>query len=158
MFYALLKTLHLLALIVWLGGMVFAHFFLRPAVATLTPAQRLPLMHAVLGRFFNAVLGAAGLVFLSGFWMLGRVAKVASQAGVPYNMPLEWLLMAVLGTVMMAIFGHIRFTLFKRLSQAVAASDWPAGGAVLGSIRHWVVVNLCIGLLIVLLVMIGSST
>jgi putative copper export protein len=33
MLYASLKTLHLLALIVWLGGMVFVHFFLRPALA-----------------------------------------------------------------------------------------------------------------------------
>ena len=33
MIYATLKTLHVLSIIVWIGGMVFAHFFLRPAVA-----------------------------------------------------------------------------------------------------------------------------
>ncbi len=32
MIYATLKTLHVLSIIVWIGGMMFAHFFLRPAV------------------------------------------------------------------------------------------------------------------------------
>jgi uncharacterized membrane protein len=40
MIYATLKTLHVLSIIVWIGGMVFAHFFLRPAVAQLEPAVR----------------------------------------------------------------------------------------------------------------------
>jgi len=30
MLYALLKTLHLLCVILWVGGMVFAHFFCGP--------------------------------------------------------------------------------------------------------------------------------
>ena len=59
MIYATLKTLHILSIIVWIGGMVFAHFFLRPAVAQLEPAVRVRLMHDVLGRFFKAVLGVA---------------------------------------------------------------------------------------------------
>ena len=75
MLYATLKTLHVLSLIVWVGGMVFAHFFLRPAVATLEPPLRLRLMHDVLGRFFKAVLVASLLTLVSGVWMLGRVAK-----------------------------------------------------------------------------------
>ena len=72
MFYALLKTVHLLSLMVWIGGMVFAHFFLRPAVAKLEAPERIRLMHDVLGRFFNAVLAAAGLTLASGLWMIGR--------------------------------------------------------------------------------------
>ncbi len=35
MIYATLKTIHLLSIMVWIGGMVFTHFFLRPAVASL---------------------------------------------------------------------------------------------------------------------------
>ena len=56
---ALLLFVHLVGVVVWVGGMVFAHFFLRPAVAALEPAVRLRLMHDVLGRFFRAVLVAA---------------------------------------------------------------------------------------------------
>jgi len=35
MIYATLKTVHVLSIIVWIGGMVFAQFFLRPALAHL---------------------------------------------------------------------------------------------------------------------------
>jgi uncharacterized membrane protein len=66
-------------------------------------------------------------------------------------MPLDWTIMATLGIVMMAIFGHIRFALFKRLDKAVAASDWPTGGAALASIRTWVGINLVIGVVIIVL-------
>jgi uncharacterized membrane protein len=56
--------------------------------------------------------------------------------------------MTVLGVAMVAIFMHIRFALYKRLSAAVAASDWRAGGAALAQIRLWVSVNLGLGVLI----------
>lgn len=149
MLYATLKLLHLLAIIVWIGGMVFAHFFLRPAALQLPPPQRLPLMQATLQRFFSAVLVAVLLVLVSGLWMIGRMAKDMVQAGLSFNMPLDWTIMATLGLIMMAIFGHIRFALFKRLTRAVAAQDWPAGGAAMASIRTWVAVNLAIGVVIV---------
>jgi uncharacterized membrane protein len=83
--------------------------------------------------------------------MIGRLAKETVQAGLSFNMPLDWTIMATLGIVMMAIFGHIRFALFKRLGKAVAASDWPAGGAALASIRTWVGINLVIGVAIIVL-------
>ena len=157
MFYAILKTLHLLAIIVWLGGMVFAHFFLSPAVGALEPSVRVRLMHAVLGRFFSAVLTAATLALATGVWMIGRMAKQMVQAGVGFNMPIEWTVMAALGIVMALIFGHIRFSLYKRLSRAVQAADWPAGAAALAQIRLWVVVNLVLGVVIVLVTLLAAS-
>lgn len=149
MLYALLKFAHLAALIVWIGGMVFAHFFLRPATAALEPAVRLPFMQAVLQRFFGAVTVAAVVVVGSGIWMMGHMARMAVQSGARFAMPLSWTLMATLGLVMVGIFGHIRFALFKRIQRAVAAKDWAAGGAALASIRTWVFANLCIGIAIV---------
>lgn len=145
MIYATLKTVHVLSIIVWIGGMVFAHFFLRPAVAELDPPARLRLMHDVLGRFFKAVLVASLLTLVSGVWMLGRVAKQVVQSGGSFEMPLAWTVMAVLGVAMVAIFMHIRFALYKKLSRAVAASEWSAGGAALAQIRRWVSINLGLG-------------
>ena len=157
MFYAILKTIHLLSIIVWIGGMVFAHFFLRPAVATLETPERVRLMHAVLGRFFNAVLVAGGLAVGSGLWMMGRIAKQTVQAGGKLNLPIEWLVMAVLGVMMLAIFGYIRFALYPRLTRAVTAAAWPAGNAALASIRAWVMVNLVMGVVIVAVTQLGAS-
>ena len=158
MIYAALKAIHLLSLIVWIGGMVFVQFFLRPAVTSLEAPQRVRLMHAVLGRFFNAVLVAAGLVLGSGIWMIGRVAKQAVQSGGNFKMPIEWMVMSVLGVVMVLIFAHIRFALYKRLTRAVTAAAWPAGGAALASIRTWVMVNLVIGVVIVVVTQVGLAS
>lgn len=149
MLYATLKLIHVLAIVVWVGGMVFAHFFLRPAVLQLPPPQRLPLMQATLQRFFAAVLVVIAAVLVTGLWMIARAARETVQAGLTFNMPLDWTIMATLGLVMMAIFGHIRFALFKRLSRAVAEQDWPAGAAAMGHIRTWVSVNLTIGVVII---------
>jgi uncharacterized membrane protein len=148
MIYATLKTLHVLCVVVWIGGMVFSHFFLRPALAQLDPPVRLRLMHEVLGRFFRVVLVASLLTLASGIWMLGRVAKQVVQSGGRFEMPLSWTVMAVLGVAMVAIFMHIRFALYRRLDRAVSASDWPAGGAALAQIRTWVSVNLALGILV----------
>lgn len=151
MLYATLKLLHVLSIVVWVGGMVFAAFFLRPAAMQLPPPQRIPLMHATLQRFFAAVLVAVLVVLVTGGWMIGRAAKDTVQAGLAFNMPLDWSLMAALGVLMMAIFAHIRFALYKRLDRAVAAQDWSAGGAALASIRTWVGVNLAIGVAVIAL-------
>lgn len=147
--YAALKMVHVLAILIWVGGMVFAHFFLRPAVAVLEPPVRLRLMHEVLRRFFTVVLVASLVALFSGSWMIGRVAKEVVQSGGQFHMPLDWMVMSGLGTFMVLIFGHIRFALFKRLQRSVAASDWPAAGAAMNSIRQWVAVNLALGLFIV---------
>ena len=149
MLYNALKLVHVLSIIVWVGGMVFAHFFLRPAAQSLEPPQRVRLMHDVLQRFFAAVTAAVVLVLGSVLWMIGRAAKQVVQTGGVFSMPLDWTIMATLGLVMIAIFGHIRFALFRRLQHAVAASDWPSGAKALGSIRSWVGVNLALGVVIV---------
>ena len=157
MLYAILKTLHVLSLIVWVGGMVFAHFFLRPALASLDPLLRLRLMHDVLGRFFKAVLVASLLTLVSGLWMLGRVAKQVVQSGGNFQMPLSWTLMTVIGIVMVAVFMHIRFALYPRLGRAVEASDGPAGGAAMAQIRRWVLINLGLGVLTVVVTLMRGA-
>ena len=154
--YALLKLLHLGSVVIWVGGMFFALFCLRPAAMSLPPPTRVPFMADALGRFFNIVLWVALATIGSGVALVMRVAQTTRQTGAPFNMTLDWMVMAVLGLVMLAIFGHIRFALYKRLQRAVAAQDWPAGGAALGAIRTWVAVNLGLGALIIVVVLLGT--
>ena len=146
MIYNALKLAHVLSIIVWIGGMVFAHFFLRPAAQALEPAQRVTLMHGVLQRFLGAVAIAIVVVLTSG---LGMIGAVSMGSGGAFSMPLKWTIMATLGLVMMAIFAYIYFALLGRLEQAVAAADWSAGGQALAGIRTWVGVNLLIGVAVV---------
>ena len=149
MIFILFKLLHLLAVIVWVGGMFFAHFFLRPAVQGLQPPDRIKLMHSVLQRFFAVVMVLVVVVLASGVGMIGSVHAMAGAVGGKFNMPATWIVMSLLGLVMMGVFGHIRFALFKRLDRAVTAKDWPAGGKALESIRKWVAFNLALGLVII---------
>ncbi len=149
MIYLLLKAVHVLCVVLWVGGMAFAHFCLRPAVVALEPPVRLRLLHAVLQRFFTIVLGATGLIVVSGLWMIGRTAKQAVQSGSSFSWPADWLLMTVVGLFMAALFGHIRFVLFKRLQRAVVAADWPTAGTAMAAIRRWVGVNLVLGLALI---------
>lgn len=156
MFYALLKTIHVLSVLAWVGGMLFAHFFLRPSVASLEPAVRLTLMRNVLGRFFSAVLWLGSAAIATGVVMIGMGQKLSSMGG-GHAMPMSWMVMALLGILMFAIFGHIRFVLFKRLRVAVDQSDWASGGGALNSIRQWVSVNLAIGIAIIVIVFVMPS-
>ncbi|MEY2891518.1 MAG: hypothetical protein RJA98_1426 [Pseudomonadota bacterium] len=157
MLYALLKTLHLLSVIVWLGGMFFVLSSLRPALAVLQGPQRLQLMQAVLKRFFKIVLVAASVIVLTGGAMIGRLASASREAGLPFNMPLELHAMTALGVLMLLIFGHIRFVLYKRMNTALAGNDTTTAGGTLDSIRLWVSVNLTLGVVIVVTTLLGSA-
>jgi len=128
-------------MIVWIGGMVFAHFFLRPAVAQLESPVRLRLMHDVLGRFFQAVLVASLLTLASGVWMLGRVAKQVVQSGGNFEMPLAWTVMAVLGVVMVAIFMHIRSCFSRGWAVPLRRSEWGGWRCGLGRPANWLSIN-----------------
>ena len=134
-----LVLLHVLAVIIWVGGMFFAHFFLRPVAAVqLPPPQRLPLLAGVLGRFFVVVSIAIGVIFGTGILRF-------VQVGGP-NLPPHWHAMAGVGTAMAVIFAIIVLVFFPRLKRAVAEQRWPDGGAAMDSIRKLVLVNLILGL------------
>lgn len=143
-----LHFLHLAGVIVWLGGMFFAHFCLRPAAAELPPAQRLPLLVATLGRFFVAVALAVVLILLSGFASL----KLSGFALAPWH----WHAMAGFGLLMAGIFAFIYFRLYPRLRTGVAAGDWPAAGAAMNRMRHLVAANLLLGGLTLAVATLGS--
>lgn len=134
----LMKFLHILAAIAWLGGVSFMLFALRPAAAVqLAPPQRLPLIAEVLRKFFVIVWPAIGVLLLSGLAMLLRVGMK--------NAPLGWHLMFGIGLVMFALFGHLYFGPFRRLKLAVAAADWPEGGRRVGQIATLAMTNLALG-------------
>lgn len=132
--------LHLLGVIVWVGGMFFAYFCLRPAATSvLQPAQRLPLWDAAFKLFLRWTGLAVAAVLLSGTVMMVQVGM--------RNAPLGWHLMMGLGLLMAFVFLYVYLYLYPKLRLACQASDWPAAGAALNRIRHMVEVNLGLALL-----------
>jgi len=155
MLYGILKTAHVLSIIVWIGGMVYTRFFLGPAAASLEAGVRARLMQETLGRFFRVVTPVSAVALVSGMWMIGRVAKGAIISGSPFSMPLEWAVMAGLGFLMVGIYLLIRYVLYARLVLEVQAADWNSAGKSLATIRNWVSANMVIGLTIVVVVGVG---
>jgi uncharacterized membrane protein len=135
----LMNFLHVSAAIVWLGGVSFMLFALRPAAMDLPPPQRLPLMAQVLRRFFRLVWPCIGLLLATGLVMLLGVGM--KQA------PVGWHLMLGIGLLMFAVFGHLYFGPFRRLRAAVEAADWPLAGQKLGQIAKLAQLNLVLGAL-----------
>lgn len=136
----ILILLHILATVVWVGGMFFAHQCLRPVVlAQLEPPQRLRLWNGVFGRFFPWVWLSVVLLIGTGQAM---VVIMGGMAAVAY--PIH--LMVAIGYLMAAIFAFIYFVPYARLRKAVEAQDWPAGGQALNLIRKLVMTNLILGL------------
>ncbi len=144
----LLVLFHMLAVIVWIGGMFFAHVCLRPvAAAQLPPPQRLPLLAAVLGRFFTVVGWALVLLWGSG---IIRFAQVGAAV------PASWMAMAGIAALMTVILALIVFRFHRAMVAAVAASDWPQAGAAMNTIRQLVLTNLLLGVLTVAVAVLGA--
>jgi uncharacterized membrane protein len=133
-------SLHVLAAIVWVGGMFFAHMVLRPAAAALEPPVRLGLWAGCFQRFFVWVWAAVVLLPLSGYWISFSVL------GGMANLPLYVHLMEGIAWIMIALFAYLYFVPYRRFKGAVAVGDWPAGGKALGTMRRIVVTNLLLGL------------
>jgi len=138
---ALALALHLLAAIVWVGGMFFAHQALRPAALKLDPPLRLPLWRDTFARFFPWVWAAIVLLPLSGYWMLFNLHGGFATAG--------WHIhgMQLLGLVMISIFLFVYFVPYRSLRTCVAAKDFPAAATHLARIRKLVGVNIILGLI-----------
>jgi uncharacterized membrane protein len=139
--YTLLLFAHLVAVIVWVGGMFLMHFAVRPAaVELLQPPQRLPLLAKVLQRFFVWVAVAVIIVLASGFAMIVLAGGMASA-----HPSVHW--MFAIGLAMAAIYVYIVARPYRRLQAAVSAAQWPDAGAALARIRWAVAVNLTLGFL-----------
>ncbi|HHH35576.1 MAG TPA: hypothetical protein ENK48_01945 [Gammaproteobacteria bacterium] len=141
---AVLLLLHLLAAVIWVGGMFFAYVILRPAAAAgLEAPPRLRLWHRVLGSFFVWVWAAVVLLPATG------TAMIFHLFGGFAHSPLYVHVMLMLGSLMILIFAHVYFAPWRHLARAVAREDWPEGGRRLAQIRRLVAANLGLGLAVI---------
>lgn len=132
---------HVLAVVVWVGGMFFAYMALRPAAANvLEPPQRLNLWANVFARFFPWVWLSVISLLASGYWML------LVPFGGFSNAPLFIHIMNTLGLLMVLIFAHVYFAPYRRLRNNVMGMRWSDAAKALGQIRMLIGINLGIGL------------
>ena len=146
-----MKLIHLLAIVVWVGGMFFAYVVLRPSAAeVLQPPERLRLWDKAFSRFFNWVWLGVFMVLVSGFYMIYLFGGFA-------NLPLYINLMLLMGLVMTLIYVYVFFKCYVQFNRLVSKQAWPAAGAMLGTIRKLVGLNLTIGLLTIAVATFGRN-
>ena len=133
---ALLIALHVLAVVVWVGGMFFAYMVLRRSAGPLEPEARLGLWHRVFRRFFPWVWSSVVLLLASGYGMV----YIDVMQGI--------------GLVMMLLFLYLFFIPWRRFSDAVERRHFPAAAKQLDQIRRIVAANLVLGLLTII---VGAS-
>ncbi|WP_338580080.1 CopD family protein [Pseudomonas sp. ML2-2023-6] len=142
--FALTYSLHVLAALIWVGGMFFAWMILRPAAITaLEGPARLKLWVEVFQRFFVWVWIAVVILPISGVGLLQMRFNGFETA------PRYVQIMMGLYIVMVALFIRIQSLQLPELRKAVVAQAWAEGAAVMGRIRRLVGCNLIVGLVLV---------
>jgi uncharacterized membrane protein len=132
---------HVLAAVIWVGGMFFAYVVLRPASGALEPHPRLELWGRVFRQFFPWVWASVVALLLSGYGMVFFALGGFGAAGVHVH------IMQAIGLLMMVLFLHLYFAPWARLRRALEAGDDKMAARQLGQIRWMVATNLVLGLL-----------
>jgi uncharacterized membrane protein len=145
---AILIALHILAAVIWVGGMFFAYVVLRPGAGPLSPETRLELWHRVFRGFFPWVWASVALLLATGYGMIFLYLGGFAGAGLHVH------IMQATGIVMMLLFLHLYFVPWRRFSAFVEGKQFQDAGRQLGQIRLIVATNLALGLLTII---VGAS-
>ena len=142
----IVKLIHLVAGILWMGGMAFMLLALRPAAfGLLQPPERLMLMGAVWKRFFPIVLVSIVALFSTGtnlYTTLFRAIKAATGQG---SVPTGWNIRLALGLLMMGIFAYIFWVAYARFKRAMVDLDWPSAGRAAATVNTAMAINFVLG-------------
>ena len=96
-------------------------------------------------RFFLWVWLAVILLPLTGYWMVFSHYGGIAHAGLYIHFT------QAAGILMILLFLHVFFAPFRRLRRALAAGDLPGAGHNLIQIRHIVLINLLLGIMVSML-------
>lgn len=143
--FFLMKAIHLVGAVLWVGGMFFVYVALRPSMAALEPAQRMVLHTQVTRRFFRVVWHAMPLILLTGLTM------VFGFLGGLQHQPPAIHAMFGLGILMSLVYLYIFFGPYKRFR---LTTDRATMLEALDSIRKLVGVNLILGLITIVVAVI----
>ncbi|MBF0444467.1 MAG: hypothetical protein HQL68_02680 [Magnetococcales bacterium] len=135
-----LLTVHFIAALIWVGGMFFTHFVLRPSAEFLSLPDKINLWSRVLRRFLAMIWLSIVLLPVSGYWM------VFSYLGGWDDLGLHVYIMQVVGWIMIVIFVYVYLGPYKEMKIRVKEELFPEAGMFMLKIRRLVGVNLLLGI------------
>ncbi|MBF0142784.1 MAG: CopD family protein [Magnetococcales bacterium] len=136
----LLIATHLLAAVVWIGGMAFSLFVLGPATAPVDLPLRVAVWFRVLSRFLTWAWVAVVTLLVTGYGMIHTAFGGFSAVG-PYIH-----VMHLLAWAMFIVLCYLYFVPFRRLQHMVKHELIPEAGLYLMAIRRLVAVNFGLGM------------
>lgn len=143
-------TLHILSVVIWVGGMFFAYLALRPALADQDALARARIWIAVFQRFFPWVWASVAVLLATGFYMI--LINLGGFAEAPVFVHV----MMGLGILMMLLFAHVFFAPYQRLRRATTAGDETSAKQSMNQIRILIAVNLTLGVIVIIVAMTGT--
>jgi len=139
-------ALHVVAAMVWIGGLFFAYIILRPSANALEAPQRLQLWAGVFKRFFPWVWMAIVVLMITGYLLIFNWFNGFGSS------PAYVHLMHLLGWVMALLFVYLYYKLYPSFVAAVKVENWPEAGVAMNRIRQIVLINLILGIMLLLAV------
>ena len=138
-------VLHLIAAVLWVGGLAAAVFLLRPALmaAELPPVARTRVWAAALRKARLPLWISIATLFASGLWMVHFVYGGFAGAGPHIHV------MAGVAVVMTLVAAYGGAVLHPRLYAAVAADDTERALKYTGYVRTELLLNTVLGLFVV---------
>ena len=136
--------LHLVGILVWIGGMFFMLHVLHPSLQAIDGPQRPKLVLAVQAKFFKMVTVALVLIWGSGLAMLSAAISNGLR---PW--PIGWHIMITLALVMTLVFIYIRFVLFTQANKAFASGEAGLLAPLMKRIRSLIMLNMGLGFVVV---------
>ncbi len=137
---AVLLSLHVMAAMAWVGGLLFMLLVLRPALAPLPGPAALGVMRRTLERFLRLVWVCAAALVLTGyagvFLMFGGFAAAGLNIRV----------MHATGMTMVVLFVLLWVGPWRQFRRHFDGGDMPAAAKALRPIRMIATINLILGL------------
>jgi uncharacterized membrane protein len=137
----LITAIHLLSVVLWIGGTAFILITLRPAAAALDMGAGLALHGAVFRRFFRLIWQLMPIAIIAGLLL-----RILSYSHTPLPWPVS--LMQGVGILMGAIFVGMALVPARRFQAKLAAGTATEADVI--PIRRLLLLNLVLGTIILI--------
>ncbi|MBI1820551.1 MAG: hypothetical protein HYR79_02470 [Nitrospirae bacterium] len=162
---AVMRFLHFLGFITWVGGMMFQLVALQPFLKTQELPVRLPLLFPIIRRFLMMTWASITLLLISGSDMLIRVF-VEQKVSLVSRLGMLLLLKFMIVGLMFVLFGYLFFgyffdfrihyrALLRKPEPKEAEQHYHAIEDMLPAMKNLTIVNLVLGFTAILVIEMG---
>ena len=153
--HVIIDWLHLLATVVWIGGMAFNIWVLRPSLSTVEPRQRVKIASAVLKRFIYLAWLSIVTLFITGVFLGPTTSGVSLTTDYGILLITKHTIVIAM-VIIVAVISFVIFPRFKTLlsdmNVKVVQKEMPSPelSKLLGRIVLLVKLNLTLGIVVLL--------